>query len=243
MFDVHCHIVYGVDDGAQTFEESLDMLDEAYKSGVKGIVATPHTNVPGSYMNYWNGEILEKIKRIRSAVKEKELDIKIFCGQEIFCTHETVKLLKSGDAITLNNSKYPLIEFDFYEYSDNVYMMLEQIVAEGYIPVVAHPERYRFVMEDKTAVDKLKNIGCLIQVNKGSISGSFGTDAMYAARRILDSRLADVIASDAHSPYIRNTNMLHIHEILCEDYSFDYATLLMSLNPSLILRDKETVSY
>lgn len=141
MYDIHCHIVYGVDDGAQSLEEAVRMVESASMSGTKGIVATPHTNVPGSYENYWNPELLDKIKELRNAVKESGADIQIFCGQEIFCTSQTVDLLKSGRAITLNNSKYPLLEFDFYEYADSVYMKLEKIIAEGYTPIVAHPER------------------------------------------------------------------------------------------------------
>ncbi len=243
MYDIHSHIVYGVDDGAQSLEEAVKMAELASMRGTKGLVATPHTNVPGSYGNFWGTEILEKIKMLREALKENYIDVQIFCGQEIFCTSRTAEYLKAGNIITLNNSKYPLVEFDFYEYSDSVYLKLEKIIAEGYVPIVAHPERYAFVGEDEDAAVRLKNMGCLLQVNKGSLSGKFGENAYFTARKLLEERLVDVIASDAHSPYMRTTNMIHIHEFVSEEYSQDYADILFKYNPRRILQNRDTINY
>lgn len=243
MYDLHCHILYGTDDGAESMEMALRMIELAAEKGTKGIVATPHTNVPGSYENFWSESLRSKFIELRTQVKEKNIDIKIFCGQEIFCTHRTLQLLKSGELITINNSKYPLVEFDFEEYSETVYSQLEELVSYGYIPVIAHPERYAFVSEDDRAIKQLKNIGCLLQLNKGSIEGKFGGQAYTAAHKILEMRLADVVASDAHSPYMRTPAMAHTHELISEEYSYDYADVLFSLNPIKILQNTETVSY
>lgn len=243
MYDIHSHIIYGVDDGAQSLEEAVKMAELAMVNGTRGIVATPHTNVPGSYENFWGADLLGKVKELRTALKQNYIDMQIFCGQEIFCTSETVNYLKEGKAITLNNSKYPLVEFGFYEYSDAVYYNLEQIVTAGYVPVVAHPERYAFVAEDDSAALKLKNIGCVLQVNKGSLMGKFGENAMRTARRLLEERLADVIASDSHSPYIRSTNLANIHELVSEEYSPDYADVLLEFNPKRILQNRDIINF
>ena len=243
MFDIHSHIIYGVDDGAQSLEEAVKIVENAVLHGTKGLAATPHTNVPGSFENFWGPELLERVKALRSALKENYIDVQIFCGQEIFCTSQAIDYLKSGKVITLNNSRYPLVEFDFYEYSDSVYSKLEKIISEGYVPVVAHPERYAFVSEDENAAIKLKKLGCLLQVNKGSLTGSFGENAFYASRRLLEERLADVIASDAHSPYIRTTNLIHAHELVSEEYSPDYADVLFEINPKMILQNREIINY
>lgn len=243
MYDIHSHIIYGVDDGAQSLEEAVKMAELAMANGTKGIVATPHTNVPGSYENFWGASLLEKVKELRAALKKNYIDMQIFCGQEIFCTSEAVNYLKEGKVITLNNSKYPLVEFGFYEYSDAVYYNLEQIVSAGYVPVVAHPERYAFVSEDDSAAIKLKNIGCALQVNKGSLTGKFGANAMRTARRLLEERLADVVASDSHSPYIRSTNLAGIHEWISEEYSLDYADVLLEFNPKRILQNRDIINF
>ena len=243
MYDIHSHIVYGVDDGAQSLDEAVKMVEYASLHGTKGIVATPHTNVPGSFDNLWDAELLERVKELRSALKENYVDVQIFCGQEIFCTSYAIDYLKSGKVITLNNSRYPLVEFDFYEYSDSVYSKLNEIIAEGYVPVVAHPERYAFVAEDEEAAVRLKKLGCVLQINKGSLTGNFGESAFYTAQRLIEERLADVIASDSHSPYVRTTNMENVHELVSEVYSPNYADVLLDINPKRILQDREIITF
>lgn len=243
MYDIHSHIIYGVDDGAQNIEEAVKMVEYAVTHGTKGLVATPHTNVPGSFENLWGPELLEKVKTLRTVLKENYIDVQIFCGQEIFCTSYAIELLKSGKVITLNNSRYPLVEFDFYEDSDSVYTKLERIISEGYIPVVAHPERYAFVTEEGDAAIRLKKLGCVLQINKGSLTGKFGENAFYAARRLIEERLADVIASDSHSPYVRTPNMKNVHELVSEEYSQNYADILLDINPKRILQDRDIITF
>jgi protein-tyrosine phosphatase len=240
MFDIHCHICYGCDDGAEDLETAVEMVRLAGKSGTKGIAATPHCNVPGSYSNKWGRELSSKVDNLRNEVSRCGIDVRIYSGQEIFCTDDTVKQLKNGNLITLNFSRYPLVEFDFFEYSQSVYKKLNALVAEGYIPVVAHPERYAFVCEDENAAAVLKSIGCLLQINKGSLEGRFGKDAFDASHSIIARSLADAVASDAHSPYMRTADMSQTHEIICEDYSYDYAELLLTTNPMRILNNQET---
>ncbi|MBQ6067360.1 MAG: hypothetical protein IJK89_11140 [Clostridia bacterium] len=243
MFDIHCHICYGSDDGAENLETAVEMVALARECGTTGIAATPHCNVPGSYGNYWDETLKEKIALLRSTLSERKIPVEIYEGQEIFCTDKTARLLREGKLITLNGSRYPLIEFDFYEYAQDVYEKLRAITAEGCVPVVAHPERYAFVAEEEDAVFKLKNIGCLLQVNKGSLEGRFGRDAFFASRRLMELRLADAVASDAHSPYMRTPDMRHAHELICEEYSYDYAEFLLEENPRRILRDEDTNRY
>ncbi len=243
MLDIHCHICYGSDDGAENLETAAEMVGQAYRHGTVGIAATPHCNIPGSYANYWGDALHEKVTRLREELKARQIPVEIYSGQEIFCTNQTARLLREGELITLNHSRYPLVEFDFFEFSDSVYEKLRMLVAEGYVPVVAHPERYAFVSEEEEAVYKLKNIGCLLQINKGSLEGRFGRNAFFASRRLLELRQADVIASDAHSPYMRTPNMQNTHELICEEYSYDYADLLLEENPRRIIRDREAVGY
>ena len=243
MFDIHCHICYGSDDGAENLETAVEMVALAYERGTRGIAATPHCDVPGAYENYWGETLHQKVLTLRAALRERKIPVEIYTGQEIFCTNRTARRLANGELITLNHSRYPLVEFDFYEFAESAYAKLRSLVAEGYVPVVAHPERYAFVSEEEDAVFRMKTIGCLLQINKGSLEGRFGRNAFFASRRLMELRLADVVASDAHSPYMRTPNMLHTHELICEEYSYDYADLLLEDNPRRILLDRETVSY
>ncbi len=243
MLDLHCHIAYGLDDGAESLDMAVEMAVLAYESGSEGIVATPHCNIEGSYQNYWSNDILERIKILRQAVNEIGVRIKIFCGQEIFCTPDVPDLLKSGRLITLNNTKYPLVEFGFNEHSSYVYPMLEKLVSLGYTPVVAHPERYLFVSEEIDAAKRMKDIGCLLQVNKGSILKKFGSIPYFNSKNILSDGLADIVASDAHSHYSRTPVLADAYEYVSEFFSPDYSHLLFEKNPALILQNKATLTY
>ncbi len=242
MNDIHCHILYGLDDGSVSIEESVEMAKLARSGGTKKIIATPHSNVTGSYRNMWCPEFADMIERLNNRLRDEDADIVLYPGQEIFCGENFMNLLSEGKLITLNNSRYPLVEFDFYEHSASVYMKLKKLAAEGYVPVVAHPERYAFFTEDETAAIKLKGLGCLLQVNKGSIQGNFGRSAFKAAKHLLENALADFVASDAHSPYMRTPFLAEVFETVAEVYSFDYARLLFSENTLAVIENRD-ISY
>jgi len=243
LLDIHCHISYGSDDGAQTPEEALGMIKIAARCGTKGIAVTPHSNVPGSYRNYFSEGVSDKLTILRRMIAENDLDIQLFSGQEIFMTEEAPSLLESGKLVTLNKTQYPLVEFDFYENQESVISKLERLIAAGYVPVVAHPERYAFVIEDEDAPKRLRDMGCILQVNKGSIEGRFGRMPFRAVFNILEHELADIVASDAHSPYMRTPDMRGAHEAICSEFSFDYADLLFSINPARVIQGKEIIRF
>ena len=113
------------------------------------------------------------------------------------------------------------------------------LVAEGLTPIVAHPERYALVAEDVFAPFRLKNMGCLLQINKGSLKGSFGREAYRASMAIVENELADFIASDAHSPYMRTPFLADAYDIVCDVCSEEYAELLLVQNPIRVLQNKK----
>lgn len=238
MYDIHCHILYGVDDGADSLSEAVEMLRRAYEGGTVAVAATPHSNVPKLYENSWNSGLEKKLEELRKALEHANIPLELYRGQEIFCCGSFIEKLKSGELITLNGSRYPLVEFRFDERAEDVYKKLGLLIAEGYVPVVAHPERYRFVAESPEAAKRLKAMGCLLQINKGSILGKFGAEVKAIAHTILSKELACAVASDGHSPYMRTPFLADVHEAISERYSADYADVLLSDNPKAILNDK-----
>ena len=243
MIDIHCHILYGLDDGSVSAEESVEMARLARKGGTEKIIVTPHSNVTGSYRNLWNSDLESKLAELNDKMKMAECDLSFYPGQEIFCGENFIRLLEEGQLITLNKSVYPLVEFDFSEHSASVYHKLEKLIAEGYTPIVAHPERYAFFCENDDAAIKLRNMGCLLQLNKGSIQGSFGRSAYNAAKRMLDRGYADFVASDAHSPYRRTPYLSEAFEFVAENYSFDYAEILFEKNAMCVIENKKINSF
>ncbi len=238
MFDIHCHILPGVDDGAGNIADSVSMAKFAAESGTEAIIATPHSNIPNSFQNHFDKEYSENLIELNKRLTAENIPLKIFPGHEIFAYGDFLQQLKKGLLITLNNSVYPLIEFDFYEHPRTVFSKLEQLLAEGYIPIIAHPERYEFVQYDEEAAGYIKEIGCLIQLNKGSITGKFGRTAQSSAHSILERQLADFVASDAHSPYVRTPRLENTHEMIGELYSYDYAQLLLCENPIKVIKNQ-----
>ena len=239
MVDIHCHILPGFDDGSDNIEESLRMARIAAGGGTKAIIVTPHSNIPDSYQNYLDKEYVDTFKELKAKIKEQRIPLKIYPGHEIFATDDLVEPIKRKRLLTLCNSDYPLVEFAFKERSESVYEKLQILVAEGLTPIVAHPERYAFVAEDRSAALRLKKIGCLLQVNKGSLKNKFGTNAYNVAQALIRREVADFVASDAHSPYMRTPYLADAHEIISELHSPQYANLILSINPEKILKNEK----
>lgn len=238
MYDLHCHILYGVDDGADTVFESLEMAEIAGEGGTKGIVVTPHSYATPTELNFWDADMKKRFVNLQKEIDERGIKIKLFPGQEIFGRGEFVEHLLSGELITINGSRYPLVEFPFAVRSKYVLEKMGQLLSEGFVPIIAHPERYTFVSENFDSLTELKKMGCLVQVNTGSFSGVFGHTAKNVSEKILGMRMADVVASDAHSPFVRSPLLADAHEHISEKYSTDYAERLLNRNPKLIIQNK-----
>lgn len=239
MIDIHCHILYSIDDGAEDFQASINMAEVAECNGTKAIIATPHCNIPDMHEEYDKPIILDRVNCLNEKLRSIGSDLRIYTGSEIFATGDVVEKLKSGQLLTLNDSVYTLIEFDFYEHPASVFVKLEAICSEGFVPVVAHPERYAFVKDDDTAIDRLKKMGCLVQLNKGSICGRFGKEVALSAHRMLVKEQADFVASDAHSPVIRTPVLCEAYSMVEELCSADYAELLFKINPAKVLNNQK----
>lgn len=238
FFDIHCHALSGVDDGASFPEETLDMIRLAAETGTDGIVLTPHCNIPGAFRNYKSDVLTSRIRAVRTAVKEAGIPMHIYSGMEVFCTEDVTALFKADKLMTINHSRYMLIEFDFNESPDFVERTAGELLSLGVVPIIAHPERYAYFREDTAYGRSLKSMGCLLQVNKGSLEGLDGSLVQACAVHLLEARRADFVAGDAHSPYVRNPRLDEVFEYISEYFSPSYARRLLIENPRLVLQDK-----
>ncbi|MGN0334460.1 MAG: tyrosine-protein phosphatase [Lachnospiraceae bacterium] len=237
MIDIHNHILPGMDDGAWDMDDAVEMAAIAVESGVTAIVATPHCNIPGSFENYFGEEYLECFKRTREVLKYEGIPLTLYPGMEVFATFDLPRLMVDGKIMTLNQSRYLLVEFAFYEEADFAEYLLEQVAELGAVPVIAHAERYFFIQENpQIAYDWVKK-GYVIQANKSSFKGSFGAASRKMAFDLLDHQLISVIASDAHGVRERNPYMREAYEGLSWDYSKDYLNELFHKNPGNICKD------
>ena len=115
MIDLHSHILPEQDDGAQSLRDSLEMARMAVESGVTAMVATPHCNIPGVYDNYYDTKFEENYQRVCNALEAEGIPLQLLCGMEVFATPDLPEMLAEGKLLTLNNSRYLLVEFPFEE--------------------------------------------------------------------------------------------------------------------------------
>lgn len=203
LTDIHAHIVFGVDDGARTLEESLRLIDMATKQGIKKIIATPH-NMPG----LTSEETVDKVNVIRTRISEENIDCHIYTGQEIFYSNETIRRLKNGSYLTLADSRYILVEFDTDVTFNYLKMATRDIIFAGYIPIFAHVERYLCLRKGKR-LDDIGEMGALFQMNYSSLNGGiFNANASWCKRQIKDGYISfmgtDMHRVDNREPDITN---------------------------------------
>ena len=237
MIDIHAHILPGLDDGAPDIDTALAMAEIAVESGVTTIVATPHCNMPGRFKNYWSFQLQREFELFQQALQTSGIALSIYPGMEVFGTPDTPDLLRAGKLTTLGESRYLLIEFPFYGYAQQATEILDALISMRYRPVVAHPERYRYIQLNPELLNLWVRMGCLIQLNKGSILGRFGRSVQTLALSMLDRNFAVAVASDAHSDMVRTTWMRDVWDFLCEAYSETAARLLLEDNPQRILKN------
>lgn len=233
MIDLHSHILPELDDGAQSLRESLAMARMAVDSGVTAMVATPHC------VNDQSRNVYAAWQLLWEALQENGIPLKLFPGMEIFGTPDTAKLLREGKLFTLNGSHYPLIEFSFHSAGEEETRILNSVCESGFRPIVAHPERYAYVQHDPEILNDWLRMGCLLQVNRGSLLGRFGRYAQEMAMELVGRGFATVIASDAHSPRVRTPWMEDVRQLLSAEFSPQCARTLLLDNPQKILKDEQ----
>ncbi|MGN1031068.1 MAG: tyrosine-protein phosphatase [Butyricicoccaceae bacterium] len=235
MVDLHAHILPELDDGSNCMGDSLEMAAMALESGVHTLVATPHSNQMNRFENFDSEDLRQRFREFCGLLKEEGLPLEVFLGMEIFASGDLEENIRSGRLISLNGSRYYLVEFGFEERPEAMEEYLGQIFAAGGVPLIAHPERYVSVQRDPEMVYEWQQDGCLIQINKGSLLGRFGRRARAAAHLLLDNGLVTCVASDAHSPYMRTTWMADIRDYIEERIGEETAYILLHRNPKRIL--------
>lgn len=243
MLDIHIHILPGVDDGAQDYDDAIGMAELALRSGITTIVATPHANQMGRFENFYTPEFSRRYERLEDMLHSSRLGLQVLVGQEIMASEDMVKKIRDGRLISLNHTQYYLIEFPFDASPGWITDRLTEVLQFGKIPLIAHVERYYCVQYDPSYVYDWIEMGCLTQMNKGSVFGRFGNEVKRATVPLLNYELIHCIASDAHSAVQRTPWMRDIQKFLVENFDQEYAYRLLDANPYKIVTGQEIQSY
>ena len=197
MTDVHSHILFGIDDGSYSIEESIELLKKLKEVGFNNVILTPHYIIDSSYSA--NNEIKRRqFIELKKAVEENNIKINLFLGNEIFISNDIISLLEQDEILSLNNTKYLLIELPFHNQIINLPDIIHELKLKGYVPVIAHPERYTYFQENYELVDELKNEDVLFQCNYTSITGYYGKQAQKLLKYMLKNKYVSYLGTDIH---------------------------------------------
>jgi len=195
MVDMHSHVLPGIDDGAQTVEESIVLIRKMMELGITKIIATPHIMMD-LYRNTPE-TINAALTILKAKLVEEKMEIDISAAAEHYLDETFEQRIDERGFMTMGDN-YVLFEFSFVSRPHQALQLIKKMTASGYRPILAHPERYQY-LSTKELLD-LREWGCLMQLNTISLCGYYGIPVKQTAQKLIDANLIDFISSDMHHP-------------------------------------------
>ena len=239
MIDLHNHLLPGIDDGAKKVEETLEFLRIARRDGVKVVVATPHMK-PGVYDNS-RETILERVALVREAAKGDEAeDVTLLPGAEVYFTADLPARARAKQLMTVaDGGRYLLLELPYQQIPMQVDDTIFQLRLLGITPLMAHPERVAYYLEDINRVAASVRLGALTQVTAASLTGKFGDKARDFARAMLRRGLIHVLATDGHDVRYRPPVLTEGFRAAAAEVGDSAARRMVEGTPRMILDGKD----
>lgn len=236
MVDLHSHIMYGWDDGAETLSESMAMARIAAEDGIRTIAATPHM--------YWAdkqvdpGVIRERVAHINQTIEDEGLDLRVVVGTEVPAFWDHIDPVRQKKVLTLNDSRTLLFEVPFQHLPVRFNDLIFQVRMLGIMPLMAHPERSEPFLADQESFRTLINEDIPVQVTGGSLTGFFGGRVQEFAWDIVSQERPIVIASDGHSSGRRRPTLSDAHAALTEAFGREAADLMCRDNATALIENR-----
>jgi protein-tyrosine phosphatase len=226
--DLHSHILYGLDDGAKTSEQSLEMLAIAARSGTTDIVATPHAN--GQYV--FRPEVIEQ----RIAELSAQTTVRIYPGCDFHLQFDNIEdALAHPEKYTVNHNGYLLVEFPDSSIFSETDTILMRLLGAGMVPIITHPERNAQLQRRLDDLARWVEMGCCVQVTASSYTGLFGRAARTCAHDLMERGLTHFVASDAHDCRLRPPSLHEAYAWLAERWDEEFVRPLFEDNPKAVL--------
>lgn len=230
MIDIHCHLLYGVDDGAATIEESARMLQLAKQQGITAIILTPHYR--HGMFAHPNETIAANFSKLQPLAAQ--LGVALALGTEYHVNSQIGEALQSGRCRTLAGSGYVLSEYSHDSEFAYLTQMTGELLRRGYVPVIAHVERYACLVQKPARVEELRRLGAWIQVNADAVLGLEGHASGRFCKKLLAKGCVDVIASDSHGADRRACHLMQCRDYLNRKFDVGTADRLLYRNPAMI---------
>lgn len=237
MIDIHCHILPNVDDGSESLEESIAMAKIAESEGITKIVNTSHCHFDFKYKK--GNELKLELEKFNQVLKEENINIEVLLGNELYYTSDLIERFNELDFFSMNNSKYILMEFSPINFPKNIEDVIYEIKIRGYIPIIAHAERYKQVQEDVNIMLDCIKEGALIQVNASSILGKNGENVEDTSKKLLDNNMVHFVATDAHSSNRRRPLIKDSYNYILKNYGKEVSEKLFIENPTAVIENRD----
>ena len=194
--DMHSHLLPDIDDGLTSIEDTIEFAKQLQDLGYKKLICTPHI-LPGVHDN--SPEIiLPKLAAVRQAFKENNIDIEIEAAAEYMVCPEFQDAINNGDKLLTFGNNYILIEMSYAAPSQNIAQVIFDLKIKGYRPILAHPERYNYYLNNYEIFEEFIGRGCLLQINLLSLTGFYGKPVQKAAEYLVKNKLVSFIGTDMH---------------------------------------------
>lgn len=225
LIDIHTHITPNVDDGSSSIEMSLEMLRSEVAQGVTKVFLTPHSF---AFETKRPEDIFEKMRKVQERAEAEGIPLQIYQGCEIYTYRDKMgrilQDLKGGRIPSMNGTRYVMAEFDVYEGDiEDAKYCLSRYLEEGWIPIIAHAERYCWTFATLENIRILKEMGCLVQVNYYDLIEEPNHDIRTCAQELLKAELVDMMGSDAHRTNYRPPKLVRGAGYIRENCRAEYA--------------------
>lgn len=234
--DIHTHVLPGADDGAQDVAEALKLVRMAWGNGTRTMFFTPHYR--GRFKNtppMWHRENFDIFCQL---VHSELPDMRLFLGNEIHYEADVSEKLFQGDIMTLNNSRYVLLEFSPASRHSQIVRGVSEILGCGFIPIIAHAERYDGFQSSPTIAREVTGMGALIQLNADSIMGKCGYQTKNLCHNLLKDECVHFIASDAHDITKRPPLLRDCFLTIRKKYAEEYAARVFYENAQAVIENR-----
>ena len=234
--DIHTHILPGVDDGAQDVGQALRLLRLAWENGTRAMVLTPHYR--GNYKENTPEQLRMEFELLQELAKDAVPDLQLYLGQEVALEADAPQAVFAGKVISLNDSRYVLLEFQTNVLRTQIINSALETFRCGFVPIVAHIERYDISRTDDTLVKELFGMGALLQLNADSIMGVNGGKIKRLCHKLLKFRLVHFVASDAHDYKNRPPLLRKAFMKISKKYGQEYAAALFCGNAQAVIENR-----
>lgn len=234
--DIHTHILPGADDGAQSMTQSLQLLRMAWENGTRTVFLTPHYR--GRYKKNTPELLKEKCTWLREMVQKELPGMQLYLGQEISYETDAPGAMHQGRVLTMHDSQYVLLEFRTNSLASQLITGVSETIRCGFIPIVAHVERYSVCRTDPALVEELLHMGALLQLNADSVMGANGFAVKRFCHRLLQEGKVHFIASDAHDAQHRTPLLRACFLRVHKKYGKEYAAGLFYENAQAVIENR-----